>query len=82
MAAGIEWIAQLRAAVMGAAVGGLGRYDALRVRQRLRLREIPSRRSTRRSPWSITMVDREVAGCVAVRPFGDRQWLEHTATRV
>jgi GNAT superfamily N-acetyltransferase len=48
----------------------LGRYDEHRVRQRLR-----DSFSTQHT--SIIMVDRELAGCVTVRPSEDRQWLEH-----
>ncbi|MGG2464146.1 GNAT family N-acetyltransferase [Streptomyces sp. RGM 3693] len=68
--ADIEPIAELRAAVMRADLERLGRYDEHRVRQRLR--DSFSRRYT-----SIIMVDRELAGCVTIRPADGRQWLEH-----
>ncbi|MEU5642607.1 GNAT family N-acetyltransferase [Streptomyces milbemycinicus] len=75
-AADIEAVAELRATVMRADLARLGRYDEHRVRQRLR-----DSFSTQHT--SIIMVDRELAGCVTVRPAeGSRtsegmQWLEH-----
>ncbi|MFJ8667604.1 GNAT family N-acetyltransferase [Streptomyces sp. NPDC093600] len=70
VAADIEAIAELRATVMRADLERLGRYDEHRVRQRLRDSFSPRH-------MSIIMLDRELAGCVTVRPAGDRQWLEH-----
>ncbi|MFI1376686.1 GNAT family N-acetyltransferase [Streptomyces longwoodensis] len=73
VAADIETIAELRATVMRADLERLGRYDDQRVRQRLRDSFSPfSPRYT-----SIIMLDRELAGCVTVRPAEGRQWLEH-----
>lgn len=69
-AADIEVIAELRATVMRADLERLGRYDEHRVRQRLR-----DSFSTRHT--SIIMIDRELVGCVTVRPAGGGQWLEH-----
>ncbi|MQY10248.1 hypothetical protein SRB5_03550 [Streptomyces sp. RB5] len=69
-AADIEVIAELRATVMRADLERLGRYDEHRVRQRLRDSFSPQH-------TSIIMLDRELAGCVTVRPADDRQWLEH-----
>lgn len=66
----IEVIAELRATVMRADLERLGRYDEHRVRQRLR--DSFSVRYT-----SIIMIDRELVGCVTVRPSDGRQWLEH-----
>ncbi|MFE3073087.1 GNAT family N-acetyltransferase [Streptomyces sp. NPDC059247] len=66
----IEMIAELRATVMRADLERLGRYDEHRVRQRLR-----DSFSTRHT--SIIMIDRELVGCVTVRPAEGRQWLEH-----
>ncbi|WP_229884854.1 MULTISPECIES: GNAT family N-acetyltransferase [Streptomyces] len=68
--ADIEVIAELRATVMRADLERLGRYDEHLVRQRLR--DSFSPRYT-----SIITVDRELAGCVTVRPAEGRQWLEH-----
>lgn len=70
VAADIEPIAELRARVMRADLERLGRYDEHRVRQRLR--DSFSARHT-----SVIMIDRELAGCVTVRPCEGRQWLEH-----
>lgn len=70
VAADIEVIAELRATVMRADLERLGRYDEHRVRQRLRNSFSPQH-------TSIIMLDRELAGCVTVRPAEDRQWLEH-----
>jgi GNAT superfamily N-acetyltransferase len=68
--ADIETIAELRARVMRADLERVGRYDEHRVRQRLR-----DSFSTRYT--TVVMSGRELAGCVTVRPAGDRQWLEH-----
>ena len=69
-AADIEVIAELRAAVMRADLERLGRYDEYRVRQRLRDSFSPHH-------TSIIVIDRDLAGCVTVRPDEGRQWLEH-----
>lgn len=68
--ADVEAIAELRATVMRADLERLGRYDEHRVRQRLR-------DSFSTQYTSIIIVDRELAGCVTVRPAEGRQWLEH-----
>ncbi|MFF3465308.1 GNAT family N-acetyltransferase [Streptomyces sp. NPDC001984] len=68
--ADIEVIAELRATVMRADLERLGRYDEHRVRQRLRDSFSPQH-------TSIIVIDRELVGCVTVRPAEDRQWLEH-----
>ncbi|MFF3512844.1 GNAT family N-acetyltransferase [Streptomyces sp. NPDC002573] len=70
VAADIEVIAELRATVMRADLERLGRYDEHRVRQRLR-DSFPTQHT------SIIMIDRELVGCVALRPAEGRQWLEH-----
>ncbi|MGW1752415.1 GNAT family N-acetyltransferase [Streptomyces sp. NPDC002092] len=70
VAADIEVIAALRATVMRADLERLGRYDEHRVRQRLR-----DSFSTQHT--SIIMTDRELAGCLTVRPAEGRLWLEH-----
>lgn len=61
VAADVEAIADLRATVMRADLERLGRYDEHRVRQRLR-----DSFSTRHT--SVIMIDRELGGCVTVRP--------------
>ncbi|MFJ9033791.1 GNAT family N-acetyltransferase [Streptomyces sp. NPDC102274] len=66
----IEVIAELRATVMRADLERLGRYDEHRVRQRLR-------DSFSSQHTSIIMIDRELVGCVTVRPSESGQWLEH-----
>jgi len=70
VAADVEVIAELRAAVMRADLERLGRYDEHRVRQRLR-------DSFSAQHTSVIMLEGELAGCVTVRPVGGRQWLEH-----
>ncbi|GAA4574844.1 GNAT family N-acetyltransferase [Planotetraspora kaengkrachanensis] len=70
VAADVEVLAELRAAVMRADLERLGRYDEHRVRQRMR--DTFSPRHT-----SIIVVGGELAGCVTVRPAEDRRWLEH-----
>ncbi|QHC22967.1 GNAT family N-acetyltransferase [Streptomyces sp. GS7] len=69
-AADIETIAELRATVMRADLERLGRYDEHRVRQRLR-------DSFSTEHTSIIMLDRDLAGCVTIRPAEERRWLEH-----
>ncbi|WP_329494158.1 GNAT family N-acetyltransferase [Kitasatospora herbaricolor] len=66
----VEVVAELRATVMRADLERLGRYDEHRVRQRLR-----DSFSTRHT--SIIMIDRELVGCLTLRPADGRQWLEH-----
>ncbi|MFE7033093.1 GNAT family N-acetyltransferase [Streptomyces sp. NPDC057621] len=66
----VEAVAELRATVMRADLERLGRYDEHRVRQRLR-----DSFSTRHT--SIVEIDRELVGCVTVRPSEGRQLLEH-----
>ncbi|MFF4835995.1 GNAT family N-acetyltransferase [Streptomyces sp. NPDC001315] len=69
-AADLEVLVELRATVMRTDLERLGRFDEHRVRQRLR-------DSFSEQYTSIIMIDREVAGCVTVRPAAGRQWLEH-----
>ncbi|NGN69231.1 GNAT family N-acetyltransferase [Streptomyces sp. A7024] len=66
----VETIAELRATVLRPDLERLGRYDEHRVRQRLRDHFSP--RDT-----SIITVGGDTAGCVALRPADDSQWLEH-----
>lgn len=70
VAADVEAIAELRAAVMRADLERLGRYDEYRVRQRLRDAFSPQY-------TSVIMLGGEFAGCVTVRPAEGRLWLEH-----
>jgi GNAT superfamily N-acetyltransferase len=69
-AADVEAVADLRAVVLRADLERLGRYDARRVRQRLRDGFEPAH--TR-----VIEVAGAFAGCVALRPAGDCHWLEH-----
>jgi GNAT superfamily N-acetyltransferase len=66
----VEKVAELRAAVLRADLERLGRYDEQRVRQRLRDGFDPAH------TWVIE-VGGAFAGCVALRPAQDAQWLEH-----
>ncbi|MEE4545173.1 GNAT family N-acetyltransferase [Streptomyces sp. V4-01] len=69
-AADVEVIAELRATVMRADLVRLGRYDEVRVRQRLR--DAFSPRHT-----SVIEADGAFAGCVTMRPVEQGRWLEH-----
>ncbi|MFE9880289.1 GNAT family N-acetyltransferase [Streptomyces sp. NPDC005784] len=66
----VEAVAELRAMVLRTDLERLGRYDAQRVRQRLRDGFDPAH------TWLIE-VGRTFAGCVALRPAADAHWLEH-----
>ncbi|MEU6672258.1 GNAT family N-acetyltransferase [Streptomyces sp. NPDC046727] len=66
----VEMVAELRAVVLRADLERLGRYDEQRVRQRLRDGFDPAH------TWVIEVAD-TFAGCVALRPDQDAQWLEH-----
>lgn len=68
--ADVEAIAEIRAVVMRPDLERLGRYDAHRVRQRLRDAYTPEH-------TSVIEADGGVAGCVALRPSEDGWWLEH-----
>ncbi|GAA2389786.1 GNAT family N-acetyltransferase [Nonomuraea africana] len=68
--ADVEAVAELRAAVLRPDLMRLGRYDAQRVRQRLRDGFTPAH------TWMIE-VGGALAGCVALRPAKDTYWLEH-----
>ncbi|MFI9251974.1 GNAT family N-acetyltransferase [Streptomyces sp. NPDC053069] len=69
-AADVEAVAELRAVVLRADLERLGRYDAHRVRQRLRDRFVPAH-------TQVIEVGGVFAGCVALRPAHDAHWLEH-----
>lgn len=65
-----DWIAELRAVVMRPDLERLGRFDPQRVRDRFRSGFNPA--------WTnMILVDDTPAGCVAVRPAPDGQWIEH-----
>ncbi|PRB19315.1 GNAT family N-acetyltransferase [Microbacterium sp. MYb62] len=66
----VEWIAELRADVLRPDLERLGRYDAIRVRQRFRDAFEPAQ--TR-----IIVVDGTDVGSVAIRSEDDARWLEH-----
>ncbi|MEU9256283.1 GNAT family N-acetyltransferase [Streptomyces sp. NPDC048270] len=66
----VEAVAELRAVVLRADLERLGRYDAQRVRQRLRDGFDPAH------TWVIE-VGGAFAGCVALRPAEGAHWLEH-----
>ncbi|MBW1597795.1 GNAT family N-acetyltransferase [Streptomyces sp. JJ38] len=66
----VEAVAELRAVVLRADLERLGRYDAHRVRQRLRDGFEPAH------TWVIE-VGGAFAGCVALRAAEDSHWLEH-----
>ncbi|TDC15308.1 GNAT family N-acetyltransferase [Kribbella albertanoniae] len=68
--ADVEPIAELRAVVMRPDLERLGRYDAVRVRQRFRDGFDPAH------TWIIE-ADGVFAGSIAVRPADDGPWLEH-----
>jgi GNAT superfamily N-acetyltransferase len=66
----VERVAELRAVVMRPDLERLGRYDAHRVRQRLRDSFSPQY-------TSIIELDGELAGCVTLRPVEGGLLLEH-----
>jgi GNAT superfamily N-acetyltransferase len=68
--ADLEDLVEIRAVAMRPDLERLGRYDAQRVRQRLRDSFFPEY-------TSIIEVDGELAGSIALRPAEDREWLEH-----
>ncbi|MGA3540203.1 N-acetyltransferase family protein [Micromonosporaceae bacterium DT194] len=68
--ADVEVVAELRSVVLRADLERLGRYDAHRVRQRLRDGFAPAH------TWMIE-VGGAFAGCVSLRPATGAHWLEH-----
>ncbi|MFI7019891.1 GNAT family N-acetyltransferase [Streptomyces sp. NPDC050164] len=66
----VEAVAELRAVVMRPDLERLGRYDAHRVRQRLRDGYSPQH-------TSVITAKGTFAGSVALRPSQDAHWLEH-----
>ena len=68
--ADVEVVAELHSVVLRADLERLGRYDAHRVRQRLRDGFAPAH------TWMIE-VGGAFAGCVSLRPATGAHWLEH-----
>lgn len=66
----LDPLADLRAEVLRPDLERLGRFDPVRVRQRLRDHFDPAH------TWIIE-ADGELVGSVALRPDGDERWLEH-----
>lgn len=64
------WLAELRAIVMRPDLERLGRFDPVRVRQRLLSRFNPEHSF-------VIDIDDEPAGLIVVRPDSDAQWIEH-----
>ncbi|MDF2916993.1 GNAT family N-acetyltransferase [Microbacterium sp. F1-18] len=68
--ADIEWLVELRAAVLRADLERLGRFDEHRVRERMRAGFRPE--------WTrIIVVDGTDAGCITTRPEDGTRWIEH-----
>lgn len=68
--ADLDWLVELRAVVLEEDLTRLGRFDPVRVRQRLRGSFAP--RFTR-----IILVDGSAVGSVAIRPDDGVWWVEH-----
>ncbi|MBF4607356.1 GNAT family N-acetyltransferase [Curtobacterium sp. VKM Ac-1393] len=66
----VEWLVELRAEVLRADLERLGRFDAVRVRQRMRDAYAPEH--TR-----VIVVDGHDRGSITVRPDADTRWIEH-----
>ncbi|MHA7985173.1 GNAT family N-acetyltransferase [Rathayibacter sp. CAU 1779] len=66
----VDWIAELRAVVLRDDLTRLGRYDEVRVRQRLRDAFHPEL-------TTVIVVDAEPVGSITVRPDADGIWIEH-----
>ncbi|WP_104110515.1 GNAT family N-acetyltransferase [Arthrobacter sp. N199823] len=65
-----HWMAELRAEVMRADLERLGRYDAIRVRQRFLDAFLPEY-------TQVIVANGQDIGLVALRPEADAVWLEH-----
>jgi GNAT superfamily N-acetyltransferase len=65
-----HWIAELRAVVLRPDLERLGRFDPVRVRQRLLSAFDPA-------ATQVVLVDGRETGCIAVRPEADALWVEH-----
>lgn len=66
----IDWMAELRADVMFDDLTRLGRYDAVRVRERFRAGFDPAH-------TVVVLVDGREVGLIALRPASDGTWIEH-----
>lgn len=66
----IEWLVELRAEVLRADLERLGRYDSVRVRQRMRDGFVPAN-------TKVIVVDGEDVGSITVRADNEAQWIEH-----
>jgi GNAT superfamily N-acetyltransferase len=69
-AADIDWLAELRAQVLRDDLERLGRFDPIRVRQRMR-------DAFRPEDTRIIVIGAEDAGSIAVREEPDARWIEH-----
>ncbi|WP_159613412.1 GNAT family N-acetyltransferase [Glutamicibacter sp. JC586] len=66
----IGWLVELRAVVLRADLERLGRYEAVRVRERMRASFVPA--------WSrIVVFDGTDVGSITARPDGADRWIEH-----
>lgn len=66
----VDWLVELRALVLRSDLERLGRYDEVRVRERMR--------EAFRPEWTrIIVVDGTDAGSITTRREGDTRWVEH-----
>lgn len=66
----IDWLVELRAVVLRADLERLGRYDDVRVRERMRKAFVPE--------WSrIVISEGAEVGSITARPDGNVRWIEH-----
>ncbi|GGF48784.1 N-acetyltransferase [Microbacterium sorbitolivorans] len=66
----IDWLVELRAVVLRHDLERLGRYDDVRVRERMRASFVPA--------WTrIVMADGAEVGSITTRPDGEARWIEH-----
>ncbi|QDZ15481.1 GNAT family N-acetyltransferase [Humibacter ginsenosidimutans] len=66
----LEWLVELRALVLRSDLERLGRFDPVRVRQRMR-------DAFRPQQTRVIVVDGRDVGCITTRFEGDVRWLEH-----
>lgn len=68
--ADIDWLVELRAVVLRPDLERLGRFDHVRVRERMRAGFAPE--------WTRVIVsDGSEVGSITTRPDGDVRWIEH-----
>ncbi|WP_345801677.1 GNAT family N-acetyltransferase [Microbacterium sp. AZCO] len=66
----IDWLVELRSRVLRADLERLGRYDEIRVRERMR--------QSFRPEWTrVISVSGADVGCITTRPDGPVRWIEH-----